>query len=101
LGLVSADIKNATAGTTSRSDTTEFALDLKAGTAVELVGPADGSRKSARVWVSLEAGYAYMSKSTLRFVPDSGSGPERAQALDAGELSLSGLAFGFLLVGSY
>jgi len=71
-------------------DSLLFGADVTLGLAYELFGKNSGGSSSARGWLSLGGGYAFVTSSDLLLeVDEGGSAPIRTAALDLGELALS------------
>ncbi len=78
----------------------QFVGALNAGVALRLLGSPDGRKRSPRLHLLAEAGYAFASNVTLDYEV-SEEGPLRPEGVDLGSLSMSGPQMTLGLLGSF
>ncbi len=78
----------------------QFIGALNAGAALRLLGSPDGRKRSPRLHLFAEAGYAFSSNVTLDYEV-SEEGPLRPEGVDLGSLSMGGPQMSFGLLGSF
>jgi hypothetical protein len=81
-------------GSDLKSTAWKGGLDATGGVAVELFGYHSGASRKPRLWLTAEGGYGFTASNALELEPEEPSeAPERTQALDLEDLSLSGPLF--------
>jgi hypothetical protein len=81
-------------GSDLKSTAWKGGFDVTAGAALEVFGYHSGASKRPRLWLTAEGGYGWTASNALELEPDEPSqAPQRTQALDLEDLSLSGPLF--------
>jgi hypothetical protein len=81
-------------GSDLKSTAWKGGFDATAGAAVELFGYHSGTSRKPRLWLTAEGGYGWTASNPMVLQPEEPSeAPERTQALDLQDLSLSGPLF--------